>query len=110
MPPADADAAKAKILGLGWNLSYIEDSAELSDLAAGFDFECEDGLSAYLIAKDSGNAAVLEVLFFCSETDASTAVEMLAGKLSDPDGYDCYGRFGSQVWYGTESAVKMYLG
>ncbi len=106
-PPAEPDAAKSRMLDLGWNLSYIEDSAELSDLVSGFDFDCKDGLTAYLVAKDNQETTLLEVLFFRSENDARSALEMLSGKLSDPD---TYGSSGSQVWYGTKSAVSKYLG
>ena len=104
--PADADAAKARILDLGWNLSYTEDAAELSALVSGFDFDCKEGLIAYLVAKDGGDAVLLEVLFFQSEADAASAKEMLAEKLSDSA---TYGRSGSQVWYGTKAAVEKYL-
>ena len=105
--PDSPDAAKARILELDWNLSYTEDANELSELVSGFDFDCKNGLRAYLVAKDGSDVGVLEVLFFESETDARSAQDRLAERLSDS--FTC-GRSGAQVWYGSERAVEKYLG
>ncbi len=104
--PTDIDAAKARILDCGWDLSYTENAGELSNLASGFNFDCEGKLTAYLIAKDSEGTTILEVLFFESERDAESALNMLENQLSDS--YRC-GRSGCQIWYGTKSAVSTYL-
>lgn len=105
--PADADAAKSRILECGWDLSYVENAAELSDLADAFNFDCEGKLTAYLIAKDADETTVLELLFFESERDAESALATLSDQL--PDSYRC-GRSGCQIWYGRKSAVGKYLG
>lgn len=104
--PEDLDSAIAKILNCGWDLSYTDNSSDLDELLENFNFTCEGKLTAYLVAKDEEEETVLEVFFFELEADAKEAEKIVSAQISNSNRY---GRSGCQIWYGTESAVALYL-